>query len=244
MSHLSTLVICLWFVTLLIARNEVAANLCKVLKSQCQCVEHVEEVNNVRSDGIRVECTHTTANALHHDIDRIYNYFNRSKPIHALQVRDSNLRGLPGLPSGLVDVKHLMLDNTGVDLEQIRESNELLIALKSFRVYRENFTEVPEKFFEGFHDLSILELNKIGINALSEDGFSYLEDTLKELRLRDNKLRSIPISISTLNNLEMLDLENNEITNVSDDLSANLESGLRSLNKLIMNSKLGDINAN
>ncbi|KAI1280618.1 Platelet glycoprotein V [Halotydeus destructor] len=214
-------------------------NLCSIeLKGLCQCLGYVVEPpfpSGQKADGLQVECSYTTASKLHHDIDKIFRYFNQTKPIYSLQVRNSDLAGLRGLPSGLVDIRHLVLDNTAIDLEQVRESSELLNGLKSLRVSNENLTEIPESFFYGFHELSVLELNDIGIRVISEDGFTYLEDSLKELRLRENKLKAIPISIASLNRLEILDLENNEITSIPDDQTALLESGLKSLNRLRMN---------
>lgn len=242
----------------------VVCNLCPIqLKGKCQCVPPLYEEGigkqstnqlprltsrlpqldgKTAQNGIRVECTDTESSNFHQDINSIFTYFNGSKTIHALQVRDSNLNQVRGLPSGLQDVRHLTLDHTGIDLEQVRESNELLANLKSLRVYNENFTEIPESFFYGFHELTILELNEIGVAAISEDGFMYLEDSLKELRLRENKLRSIPVSIASLSRLETLDLENNDISSVSDGLADLLERGLKSLNRLIMNRELLVVN--
>ena len=88
---------------------------------------------------LKVECAQTTAKKLLNDIDLLK---KSGKTIIGLQVRDSNLRDLYNLPSGLYNVHELSFDNTGIDLETIRESNELLKLLKKFRVYRENFTEV------------------------------------------------------------------------------------------------------
>lgn len=105
------------------------------MEGQCQCLEYIDD--NIT--GIRVECTQTTATKLLNDIRLIK---NMGKTILGLQVRNSNLRELYNLPSGLYNVHELILDNTGIDLETIRESNELLRLLKKFRVYHENFTEV------------------------------------------------------------------------------------------------------
>ncbi|RWS25311.1 aspartate-tRNA ligase: cytoplasmic-like protein [Leptotrombidium deliense] len=174
-----------------------------------------------------------TATSLHHDIDQL-----KSKSqtyILYLQVRNSRLQDMSDLPSGLDGVRHLVLDDTGIDFETLRQSSEILLNLKSLRLYNEHYTEIPEDFFQGMHELTSLELNDIGIAAISEDAFNYLEDSLKELRLRGNRLRSIPIAISSLRHLEIVDLANNEIHTVADDLRYKLESSLKSLKKLEMN---------
>lgn len=217
-------------------------NLCSIpLDGNCQCFEHWEELNSATfsgsKPGLLVECSNMTGISLHHDIDSIVKYFNGTKSIFVLKCRDSNLAHLRGLPSGLVDLKHLTLDNTNIDLEQIRESSEILIALKTFKIYRENFTEIPEDFFSDLHGLNNLGLNNVGLKGISTDGLEFLEDSLKELSLRGNKLRSIPIAVVNLQNLESLDLTDNDISLIPDDTARSMESGLRSLSTLTLNSK-------
>ena len=177
-----------------------------------------------------------TGVTLHRDIETIK---ERSKEdIYVLYVRDSNLAQLRGLPSGLVDLKHLTLDNTNIDLEQIRESSEILINLKSLRVFSETFTEIPEDFFSELHGLNVLSLNNVSMRALSSDGLEFLEDSLRELSLTANKLRSIPPAVVRLPLLEVLDLRDNHIDKIPDDTASLMESGLRSLSRLELNSKL------
>jgi len=208
--------------------------------SKCQCLKYEDEL---LKNGVRIECSSTNSSIFHHEIDKIDEFLttklNKTRSIYALQVRDSKLSQLRGLPRGLFEVRHLTFDNTGIDPEQIRESSELLQKLISLRVYNENFTEIPENFFQEMpQTLAVIELNQIGITAISEDAFRHLEDSLKELRLRKNKLRQIPIAIEALHNLETLDLEDNEINSVKNDLSHLLESNLKSLYNMHMNRKL------
>ena len=123
-------------------------NLCPIaLDGNCHCFEHLEEMNSATfvgpKPGLLVECSNMTGISLHHDIDSIAKFFNGTKSVFVLKVSDSNLAHLRGLPSGLIDLKHLTLVNTNIDLEQIRESSEILVALKTFKIYRENFTEIP-----------------------------------------------------------------------------------------------------
>lgn len=96
---------------------------------------------------------------------------------------------------------------------------------------------MPEDFFRGMDELEILALNDIGIAAISEDAFRNLEDSLKELYLRENKLRSFPTAIKSLSHLEILDLYGNEIKTVPDDLTSILQSNVKSLKRLTMNRK-------
>lgn len=215
-----------------------------LLEGRCLCFDHTEDLppfhhrpTNSPTQGLRVECSNMTGLTLHHDIDRISAHFRDKKySILALSVKDSRMDDLNGLPSGLVDLRHLTLDRTGIDLEQVRESSEILKDLKTFRVLRETFTEIPENFFHDLHHVVTLALNDVGIAAISEDGFKYLEDSLKNLSLRANKLRSIPVAVEFLPLLESLDLSDNEITNVADDMTRRLESNLRSLSRLTINT--------
>jgi Leucine-rich repeat (LRR) protein len=177
-----------------------------------------------------------TGMTLHHDIDLISVHFKEKRSILALSVRDSRLDDLHGLPSGLTELRHLTLDRTGIDLEQIRKSSEVLKDLRTFQVLRETFTEIPENFFQDLHHVVTLALNNVEMAAISEDGFKYLEDSLKNLSLTRNKLRIIPVAVEFLPLLETLDLSDNEITNVPDDLARRLESTLRSLSRLIINT--------
>lgn len=218
-------------------------NICPIpMDGSCQCYEHLEELNlpgfTGPKTGLLVECSNMTGISLHHDIDSIFKFFNGTRSVFVLKVRDSNLgHHLRGLPSGLMDLKHLTLDNTNIDLEQIRESSEILVGLKTFKIYREKFTEIPEDFFSDLHGLINLGLNNVGLKAISTDGLEFLEDSLKELSLRENKLRSIPVAVVNLHNLESLDLTDNEISLIPDDTACSMESGLRSLSTLTLNSE-------
>jgi len=103
-------------------------------------------------------------------------------------------------------------------------------------MYSLNYIEqIPEDFFLGMDELKNLALNDIGIAYISKDAFSYLEDSLKQLELRENKLRSFPIAIQVLSHLESLDLFGNEIKTVPDDLTFYLQSSLKRLKRLTLN---------
>ena len=162
-------------------------NICPLtLDGNCVCFEHIEELSSPTPFGSRsgldVQCSNMTGMSLHHDIDSIVKLFNGTKSIFVLQVRDSNLADLRGLPSGLVDLKQLTLNNTNIDLEQVRESSEILASLKTFNVNQEKFTEIPEDFFRDLHGLNNLGLDNVGLKAISTDGLEFLEDSLKQLR--------------------------------------------------------------
>lgn len=222
-----------------------STNLCDIpMDGSCKCLESIKEDeiiifprNQEPRNGLVVDCNNMTGSGLHHDVDSIVKHFNGSRSISELNVRDSNLAHMRGLPSGLVHLKHLTLDNTNIDLEQIRESSEILESLITFKIYRENFTEIPEDFFKELHRLNNFGLNNVGLKGISSDGLEFLEDSLKELSLRENKLRSIPVAVVQLPYLESLDLTDNDISYIPDDTGCSMEAGLRSLSTLTLNSE-------
>lgn len=119
-------------------RGELCVDLCRIdFKGNCQCYVLRKDLS---SAAIRLECTHTNASILMADIDNLSNNCNLS--LVELQVINSNLTRLYHLPSGLYNVQEMVLENTGIDLETIRESNELLKSLRILRISNDNYTEV------------------------------------------------------------------------------------------------------
>ena len=107
----------------------------------------------------------------------------------------------------------------------------------NFNTLNNYFFCVAEDFFSELHSLNNLGLNNLGLKMISTDGLEFLEDSLKELSLRGNKLRSIPVTVVNMHNLESLDLTDNEISHIPDDTARSMESGLRSLSTLTLNSE-------
>lgn len=110
----------------------------------CQCSVLRREHSSTGSSGpiaVRLQCSQTNASILLRDIDNLVTT-NCNFNLVELRVLNSNLTRLYHLPSGLYNVQELVLENTGIDLETIRESNELLRSLKILRISNENYTEV------------------------------------------------------------------------------------------------------
>ncbi|RWS10768.1 aspartate-tRNA ligase: cytoplasmic-like protein [Dinothrombium tinctorium] len=213
-------------IVILVSFSNCVQNCPTKLLDSCSCDTSIED----GVIGLKIECRNT-------DGKRLNQFFRQLReevqiPIHSLHVTDSKLKDLADLPDGLINVRHLVFNNTGIDFETLRQSTTSLSYLKSLSIYNEQYTEIPELFFEEMHELTHLELNDVGIAVISEDAFNYLEDSLRVLRLRGNKLRSIPIEIASLQHLEILDLRDNAICVVADDLTYKLESSLKSLRKL------------
>lgn len=115
-----------------------------VFEGTCQCSVVRREHATTGNSGpiaVRLQCSQTNASILMRDIDNLV-ATNCNFNIFELRVLNSNLTRLYHLPSGLYNVQELVLENTGIDLETIRESNELLRSLKILRISNENYTEV------------------------------------------------------------------------------------------------------
>lgn len=107
----------------------------------CSCYTR-NETNSLPQ--VYLKCSNTNASKLMLDIESLSNC---SASLYELHVQNSNLNHLYNLPSGMYNIQNLILDNTGIDLETIRESHELLKSLKILRISNENFTEVWHEHF-------------------------------------------------------------------------------------------------
>ncbi|XP_074602361.1 uncharacterized protein LOC141856028 [Brevipalpus obovatus] len=203
------------------------------IKAKCQVFDLFGgEFPNEDGSGLRVECSETNGKELHRDVDNLRYTTNRS--IVHLKVRDSKLNDMTDLPSGLVGIRSLILDNTNIDLQVIKESAEMLSSLTKLKIFNENYTTVPDLFYT-MHELSTLWLNDIGIVAISDNAFQHLDDSIVELSLRENKLRTIPQAVTTLMKIETLDLTDNEIYSVSDGIANDLSRSLNRVKRIKMN---------
>lgn len=205
----------------------------------CQCfVLGNDTIAGSSSSGgqtqVHLQCARTNARNLMSDID---NLMQHNVNLVELRVANSNLNHLYNLPSGLYNIQCLELDNTGIDLETLRESHELLKSLKCLRISNENFTEIPETLFNGMDELMELSLNNLGMGYINVDAFVPLQDSLKLLELRSNRIRMIPMAVQVLTNLECLDLSGNNIRSITDNHAMVLTGTLKRLKKLVMNRK-------
>ncbi|UXI17786.1 cytochrome P450 monooxygenase [Sarcoptes scabiei] len=182
---------------------------------------------------VRLKCSQTNASILMADIEKL----NQCPQVNLIElhVKDSNLTRLYNLPSGLYNIQSLVLENTGIDLETIRESQELLRSLRILRIINENFTEIPETLFNGMEELKQLSLNNLGMAYINVDAFVSLQDSLISLELRSNRIRTIPTAVQSLSHLECLDLSDNQIKSVSDSSKVIFSTDLKRLRRLRIN---------
>lgn len=182
---------------------------------------------------IGLECQHITTEQLH-------DMFNRIKPfglkVASLIVRDSNLTALSNLPQGVHELKKLVISNTSIDLEVLREGSESLNQLTSLEITNEKISNIPQNFFQEMQSLKELRLENDEIASLDGDAFHNLDDSLEVLDLRKNRFNRFPMAVKNLAQLAVLDLSDNEIVidTQDNDLPEKLEP-LLNLRELAMN---------
>lgn len=167
--------------------------------------------NNSTTWGLGLDCQNIMA-------DQLHDYFNRLKPssssgpnMVSLVVRDSNLSTLSNLPQGTHQLKRLILSNTSIDLEVLKEGSESLKQLTTLEITNEKISNMPQNFFQEMKSLKELRLDNDGIASLDADAFHNLDDSLELLSLKDNRFNRFPMAVKNLAQLAVLDLSDNDI---------------------------------
>lgn len=182
---------------------------------------------------IGLECQFITAEQLHEQ-------FNRIKPtglkIVTLIVKDSNLAALSNLPQGTHELKKLVISNSSIDLEILKEGSESLDQLTTLEITNERISNIPQNFFQEMQSLKELRLENNEIASLDGDAFHNLDDSLEVLVLRRNRFNRFPMAVKNLAQLAVLDLSDNDIVidTQENDLPEKLEP-LLNLRELAMN---------
>jgi len=182
---------------------------------------------------IGLECQYITAEQLH-------DQFNRAKAANmrvvSLAVRDSYLTALSNLPQGTHELKRLVISNTSIDLEVLKEGSESLDQLTTLEITKEKISNIPQNFFQEMQSLKELRLENDEIASLDGDAFHNLDDSLEVLDLRKNRFNRFPMAVKNLAQLTVLDLSDNDIVidTQDNDLPEKLEP-LLNLRELSMN---------
>lgn len=192
--------------------------------------------NNSQSQPVAslgIECQNITAEQLHEQFNRIR---PSSLKIVSLIVRDSNLTTLSNLPQGTHELKKLIISNTSIDLEVLKEGSESLDLLTTLEIANEKISNIPQNFFQEMQSLKELRLENDEIASLDGDAFHNLDDSLELLDLKRNRFNRFPMAVKNLAQLAMLDLSDNDIVidTQDNDLPEKLEP-LLNLRELVMN---------
>lgn len=182
---------------------------------------------------IGFECQFITGEQLHEQ-------FNRVNPsgfkVVSLVVKDSSLTTLSNLPQGTHELKKMVLSNTSIDLEVLKEGSESLNQLTILEIKNEKISNIPQNFFQEMYALKELRLENDEIASLDGDAFHNLDDSLEILDLKTNRFNRFPMAVRNLAQLTELDLTDNDIfiDTQDNDLPEKLEL-LLNLHKLSMN---------
>ncbi|XP_044261824.1 protein artichoke [Tribolium madens] len=163
--------------------------------------------------------------------------------LEQLNLKDNNILLIPASALGrLPKLTSLQLDYnrvaalSGDILRSIAEKVTKLVLAKNV------IRELPPASFQYFQHLSHLDLTRNLLTNLNSDAFLGLENTLKELHLGQNKISSVTGPTLSLIKLEVLDLSDNHLTELSRNVFGMVPQ-LRFLN-LSHNSHLASIPSN
>lgn len=194
-------------------------------------------INNINYSqptySIGIECQFINADQLHEQFTKVR--LSNSKII-SLAVRDSNLTTLSNLPQSAHELKRLVISNTSIDLEVLKEGSESLNQLTTLEIANEKISNIPRNFFQEMQSLKELHLENDEIASLDGDAFHNLDDSLETLNLRKNRFNRFPMAVINLAQLAVLDLSDNDIVidTQDNDLPEKLEP-LFNLRELAMN---------
>lgn len=188
---------------------------------------------NTNQTSIGLDCQCITAEHLHDQFNRVK---SANLKVVSLIVKDSNLTTLSNLPQGTHELKKLVISNTSIDLEVLKEGSESLDQLTTLEIKNEKISNIPQNFFQEMQSLKELRLENDEIASLDGDAFHNLDDSLEILDLRKNRFNRFPMAVKNLAQLAVLDLSDNDIVIdfQENDLPEKLEL-LLNLRELAMN---------
>lgn len=182
---------------------------------------------------IGLDCQYITAEQLHDQFNKVK---SANLKVVSLIVKDSNLTTLSNLPQGTHELKKMVISNTSIDLEVLKEGSESLDQLTTLEITNEKISNIPQNFFQEMQSLKELRLENDEIASLDGDAFHNLDDSLEVLDLRKNRFNRFPMAVKNLAQLAVLDLSDNDIVIdfQENDLPEKLEL-LLNLRELAMN---------
>ncbi|XP_030381073.1 chaoptin [Scaptodrosophila lebanonensis] len=190
-------------------------------------------------DGLFLECPGTTALSLRSTLERI------SAPIHSLSIYDFDrsvtslshdvfqpgvhIRHLQFSHSHLEALKDNSLRNVGNTLESLSIVNGKLTqlpsralgSLKKLTALDFDYNEIVRIDDYSFYGLRLSKLNIKGnsIQSIPQHGFTGLEESIQEIDLSENGLRTFPMmALRKLGHLRILRLSNNKISTFYGDI--------------------------
>ncbi|XP_058978013.1 chaoptin [Musca domestica] len=190
-------------------------------------------------DGLFLECPGTTAISLRSTLERI------SSPIHSLSIYDFD-RSVTSLSQDVfqpgVNIRHLQFSHSHLETLKDNSLKNVRASLESLSIVNGKLTQLPSRALNSMQKLSALDfdyneiekiedysfyglrlskLNMKGnrLQSIPEHAFVGLEESMQEIDLSENSLRSFPMmALRKLDYLRILRLSNNKISTFYGDI--------------------------
>ncbi|KAL9881930.1 uncharacterized protein ACN427_010004 isoform 2-T2 [Glossina fuscipes fuscipes] len=191
-------------------------------------------------DGLFLECPGTTAISLRSTLERI------SSPIHSLSIYDFD-RSVTSLSQDVfqpgVNIRHLQFSHSHLETLKDNSLKNVRASLESLSIVNGKLTQLPSRALNSmqklngldfdyneisliedysFYGLRLSKLNMKGnrLQGIPEYGFAGLEESMQEIDLSENSLRTFPLlSLRKLDYLRILRLSNNKISTFYGDIT-------------------------
>ncbi|XP_075158088.1 uncharacterized protein LOC142231362 [Haematobia irritans] len=190
-------------------------------------------------DGLFLECPGTTAISLRSTLEHI------SSPIHSLSIYDFD-RSVTSLSPDVfqpgVNIRHLQFSHSHLETLKDNSLKNVRGSLESLSIVNGKLTQLPSRALNSLQKLSALdfdynEISKIEdysfyglrlsklnmkgnrLQGIPEHAFVGLEESMQEIDLSENSLRSFPMmALRKLDYLRILRLSNNKISTFYGDI--------------------------
>ncbi|KAF5305510.1 hypothetical protein FQA39_LY01601 [Lamprigera yunnana] len=150
--------------------------------------------------------------------------------LETLRLNDNNILLIPASAIGrLPKLNTLQLDYNRVAALSAEIFKSIADQTKTLVIAKNVVRELPTATFQYFQQLEYLDLSRNLIANLNSDALVGLENTLKQLHLSQNRINSITGSPLTLTKLEVLDLSDNQLVELSKN-TFSATPNLKSLN--------------
>ena len=137
--------------------------------------------------------------------------------VNDFTIQSSNLRDIEeNAFDGTHQRLHTLSIHNSLDLKIVPRAVSKVAALRRLDLSNNAISEIYAYTFFGSAKLSYLNLEDNRLTEMAENAFLGLENTLRELNLKDNMFHSFPMSaVKILKKLQSLNLANNRISNIT-----------------------------
>ena len=146
--------------------------------------------------------------------------------VYDLTIQASNLEDIEeNAFEGTHQKLHTLSIHNSPRLKIVPRAVSKVAALKRLDLSNNAISEIYAYTFFGSAKLSFLNLEANRLTTMAENAFLGLENTLRELNLKDNRFQMFPMSaVKILKKLQSLNLADNSITNITAEPFTRLET--------------------